>query len=72
MNDIQHEEDKWYNGPMDHNLIREYGKQGKTLMDAMAELQWQYTWAWIRLQEAIYQQVNRLALPQHEEDEQNT
>jgi hypothetical protein len=69
MNDIQHEEDKWYNQPKDHNLIREYGKQGKTLMDAMAELQWQYTCTMNRLYGLIYQQANRLALPQHYEDE---
>jgi hypothetical protein len=68
MSDIQHEEDKWYYQPMDHNLIREYGKQGKTLMDAMGELQWQYTCTMNRLYKLIYQQVNRLALPQHEED----
>lgn len=63
-----HEEDKWYYGEMDYNLIREYGKQGKTIMDAMAELQWQYTITMNRLYELIYQHKNQLALPQHDEN----
>ena len=63
-----HEEDKPIYGPKDWNLINTYEKKGKTIMDAMAELQWQYHCAWIKLQEAIYKQKHQLALTQHYKD----